>query len=177
MTKTFCYAAAMSVLPLTAPAQNVAPPPTATASPTPTVFTSTLGRSVVKNDNGTTTDYSILGTQPFDSKLVGQMIELRIESAEPGKTSTHTLDIHTGKYRSVASMGTFVADIFRRFLAGPVAAGQEIGKIGDVRYGNVIQFTAASPDHLDYSVITPGTQKPLGHFTRADVQAFLTLIR
>ena len=166
--KTFLIAALLcSPLAVHAQQSTVAP-----AAPTEFSFKS---NPVVKQD-GVTETYTVLSTQPPSSKLVGQKLQLRIEGASPSHTFIHTLNINTGKFRTVGAMEKYVADVFRRFLAGPVAAGQEFGQIGNVNLGGEIHFVAESADQLNYKIVTPGKEDNLGHFSREDAQVFLPIL-
>ena len=131
---------------------------------------------VVRQSGGTTQTYLVLATEPPSSKLVGQKIQLRIEGVNPGHTSTQTLVIYTGKFKTVGATEKIVTDIFWRFASGPVVAGQELGRIGNVNLGGEMRFVAASADQLDYKIVMPGKENDLGHFTRADVVTFLPLL-
>ena len=85
--------------------------------------------------------YTISATQPATSKLIGQKIRLQIvEKTGPADTTTsyrtHWPPAITRPWRSWTP---WLVDIFRRFLAAPVA-GQEIGKIGDMKHGGEVRF-------------------------------------
>ncbi len=124
-----------------------------------------------------TKTYTVLSTEPLSSKLPGQKIQLRIDGVRAGGgTSTHTLVINTGKFKTVGATEAVVADIFRRFLAGPAAPGQEFGQIGNINLGGAMHFVAESTDRLDYKILTPGKEDNLGHFSREDVQTFLPIL-
>lgn len=153
---------------------------TTTAVATATVpadpFSISLGQTTQTADD-TQTTYRVLATQPATSKLVGQKLRFTFDRTTPKGNATRLLTINTGQHKTVAQMTAFVGDIFRRFLAGPATAGQEFGKIGDVKYGGEIHFTADAPDSLSYQITTPaGPSSGSSHFDRADVQAFANIL-
>ena len=149
----------------------------ATVAPAAPAAFSFKSDPVTRNGDDTTETYTVLSTEAPSSKLVGQKIQLRIEGVHPGGgTFTHTLVIFTGKFKTVGATEAVVADIFRRFLAGPVTAGQEFGQIGNINLGGAMHFVAESADRLNYKIAVPGKEDNLGHFSRADVQTFLPIL-
>ena len=175
-----CSAGLLTCLPLTLRAQQAATVVTPVAAPAPALpadaFPVTLAQQTRDNPDGHTI-YTIRATTA-DAKLTGQKIRFLIHATSSGGTSDRQLTVNTGKYKTVPQMEAVIADIFRRFFdGGTTAVGKEIGKIGDVRYGGEIRFTAESADSLRYDIVKPeGPASGGGHFDRTQAQAFAAML-
>ena len=172
----------------TAPAQSTTT--TATAETTiATSFPAEVGHATVKPNPRLTVNYSVVATQPIDSKAVSQKLRFVIEedglrevTAASGETmqregrASRYLTINAGKYKNLGQLKTIVAGVFRRFLAGSLAVGTELGKIGDARYGGEIHFVAAGPDLLRCDYVPDAAKDGGFQFKRRDVESLLALI-
>lgn len=179
---------------LLAQAQPPAAPTEAPAAIVPAataVFSSELGRTVVKAGPALTVTYTIAATLPVTSKAVSQKLRFIVEEngarmvADPDGRSTerqgsftHYLTINTGKYKNLGQLKGIVADLFRRFLAtgASAAPNTDLGKIGDVKHGGEMHFVVESTDVLrcEYLPTTPGVTN--SRLKRQDVQALLDLL-
>ena len=134
----FLGVAAISLSPAPSQAQQTPPlTPTETTAPVSAeVFPYELGHATRAGSV-----YSISATQPLTSALKGQKLRLKIVDAVTTGTDTRFFTLATGKYKTVAQLDVFLVDVFRRFLATPSPApNQDLGKIGDVRYGGEVHF-------------------------------------
>ena len=138
-------------------------------------FAFELGRS--SQDEGETHSlYTLKATQGRDSKLTGQKIRLLIEDRTAQDSTTRQLSLSTGKHKTVATLCDNLREIFRKYqVLGSNAAGQELGKIGDIRYGGEIRFVAESPEHLRYDLQTEGEANHSVQFTPGEVAVLAAL--
>lgn len=135
--------------------------------------------------------YTIYGSAPADSPLTGQRIRLSVAESglrdvtlDNGQTTqrqgsaTHDITINTGKFKTIAKLKAIVAEYFVHFLSGPLVLNQDLGKIGDAKYGGEVHFVAESPNVLRFDFV-PSTASPENaiRFRRADVQGFVTLLK
>ena len=120
--------------------------------------------------------YTISATQPAASKLTGQKIRLKLVETIGIDRTTHYFTLATGKHKTVADIDTILTDIFRRFLARPGVANQELGKIGDLSQGGEVRFVAESADDLRFDNLRPNEPAHSSHYRRADIEAFLAAL-
>ena len=173
-TATACICVSL-FLPSWVHAQDAAAP-SEPATVTASAFSYELGHAENSRE-GVSATYSVRATQPFDSKLASQKIQLERNGSSPGVTTHRTLVVNTGKYKTVgADERVHRRGLFAAFYRRRPRPGQELGKIGDVRYGGEIRFVAASADQLDYHVVSSTGQDNAGRFDGADVQAFLSIL-
>lgn len=155
-----------------------ASPPTAPASaapsPTPVTLDYDLGH-IVQSRGDVRTVYTLRATQPRDSKQVSQIIRLTAEETDPRGTFTRVISLRTGKYKTVGQFCDVVRDILRKYVSG-TANGQELGKIGDLRYGGEVRFVAESPDALRYETKTQGQEDLVSKISADDVVNFVALL-
>ena len=133
----------------------------AEASPvaTPTVTFSFQLARIVQDANGVHSVYVLRATQPADSKLMSQKIRLTVDQTTPQGTTTRQLTLNTGKRKTVAELCGTLRDIFLKYQSSrSSAAGTQIGKIGDFKYGGEIRFVAESPETLRYDMQTEGEE-------------------
>lgn len=180
-------AAALLLTGVHARGQQTAPTSAAAAS---ALTESVLGRSVVHPRDGLEVAYTVLATQPLNSKLTGQKLRLEIEESgvrdvtlEDGKVIqqkgkySRSVSVSTGKHKTLGQLCGILNSVFRQFLVG-AAANQDLGKIGDAKYGGELHFVAEGPDRLRFDYV-PNQTKPEDavRFSRADVQAFGALLK
>ena len=123
------------------------------------------------------TVYIVSATQPATSKLTGQKIRLKIFERTGVDTATRYFMFATGKYKTVAQLDTILAETFRRFLATPPpAAGQELGKIGDLKHGGEVRFIATSTDILRFDNISPNEAVRASEYSRTDIEGLLAAL-
>ena len=144
--------------------------------PTPTNFGYELAR-IGQNEAGMRSVFSLRATQPSGSKLTGQKVRMTVEDTSPQGTKTRQLSLNTGKHKTVDQFCASLRDILRKYQTlGTRAAGQEIGKIGDIKYGGEIRFVAESPEHLRYDMQTEGEENHSAQFTSSDVSTIIALL-
>lgn len=156
------------------PAVPVAP----SAAPAPAaevVYAFDLGRAVVDHQDDASSVYSVAATQDLRSKSTGGKVRLLVVEKGAGGSMSHLLTINTGKYKTVAQLTTFLAEVFRRYLAVP-AANQELGKVGDLAHGGEMHFIAESTDVFRYDWLTPGEPLHSTRLKRNDIQVFLGIL-
>ena len=159
-------------LPAQQPAAPAEPPAASTAATTDS-FDYTIGNRAV--EGAVSTVHTVQSTQPYNSPNKSAKIRFTVRESDAKGTMTHLLTVNTGKYKTVSQMSATLADIFRKFLSA-APTGQEIGKIGDVRYGGEIRFFAESRDVLRYEWVVPGQAPQAIRFGRNDIQTFLDLL-
>ncbi len=122
--------------------------------------------------------YTVEATQPATSKLTGQKVRLKIVTTEGLSKTTHDFTLATGKHKTVAQIDTVLSEVFHHFLTNPppAAPGQEIGKIGDARYGGEVHFVAEPSNQLRFDNLTPGQPVRASYFSRTDVEALQTVL-
>ena len=157
-------------------AQQPAPVATGTEAATPPAsadgFPFEIGRATRAGAS-----YSVSATQPMTSKLTGQKIRLKIVSADPMGTTTRFFTLATGKHKTVAQLQVFLVGVFRRFLAAPPPApNQDLGKIGDLRYGGEVHFIAESPHDLRFDNLSPNEPARPSHYSRTDIETLLQVL-
>ncbi len=150
-------------------AQQVAPtaPDAPTAVASADTFSFEIGHSAKSG-----AVYTVEATQPVTSKLTGQKVRLKVVTMEGLSRTTHDFTFATGKHKTVAQIDTLLSEVFHRFLSNPppAAPGQEIGRIGDARYGGEVRFVA-EPNQLRFDNLTPGRPVRASYYSRADVEA------
>jgi hypothetical protein len=164
---------------------------TVESAPAQPLAFSVVGRAVVQSRPDLEVVYTLASTAPVTSRAANQKIRLAIEETglrdvtlDDGQTvqrqgsSSRNVSINTGKFKTVGQLNAMVAGIFRRFLALDRATvpNQELGKIGDVRYGGELRFMAESPKTLRFDYEPRTAPDRAIRFSRADVQAFLGLL-
>ena len=142
----------------------------------PVSFGYELGH-VSEIEAGTESVFSLRATQPSGSKLTGQKVRLIVEDRSAQGTKTRLLSLNTGKHKTVDQFCAGLRDIFRKYQTlGSNATGQEIGKVGDIKYGGEIRFVAESPEHLRYDMQTDGEENHSTQFSRSDVSMIVALL-
>ena len=126
---------------------------------------------------GARTVYSLRATEPPDSKLTGQKIRLAITTTTPQGTFTRLLNLNTGKHKTVAQLCASLRDIFRKDQTlGANASGQDLGKVGDIKFGGEVRFVAESPEQLRCDIQTRGTETHSISFTASEVADLVALL-
>ena len=161
-------------------AQSPAAATAPVASPVPEAAPANFGYELGhlgQDEAGTHSVFSLRATQPGGSKLTGQKVRLIVEETSPQGSKTRQLSLSTGKHKTVDQFCAGLRDIFRKYQTlGAGAAGQEIGKIGDIKYGGEIRFVAESPEHLRYDMVTEGEENHSAQFTSGDVSVLIALL-
>ena len=130
-----------------------------------------------EEEAGNHTVYTLRATQPQDSKLTGQKIRLAIASTTPQGTFTRLLNLNTGKYKTVAQLCANLRDIFRKDQTlGANAAGQDLGKVGDLKFGGEVHFVAESSTRLRCDILTQGAETHSISFTASEVADLVALL-
>ena len=177
--RTVVATLALGVSTLCAQQPNPATAP-AVASPLPEAAPVNFGYElghVAEDEAGTHSVFSLRATQPSGSKLTGQKVRLIVEDTSAQGSKTRQLSLNTGKHKTVDQFCASLRDIFRKYQTiGAGAAGQEIGKIGDIKYGGEIRFVAESPEHLRYDMITEGEENHSAQFTNSNVSVLIALL-
>lgn len=132
----------------------------------------TLPVEIGRATRGPTT-YYVFSTAPAGSTEKGQKLQLLLRTAGPGGSETSFVVVNTGKTRTLAQLGQTLAGALRRFAAG-VAGGQEMAKIGDLRFGGELRLLTESPDSLLFQYIPP-TARPV-RLNRTDAAAFAAIL-
>ena len=155
-------------------AANASPSNVATRGPVD--FRFDLGRSS-QQAAGVHSVGTLKATQPRDSRLTGQKVRLIIEDTTAQGTRTRLLSLSTGKHKTVGQFCENLRDIFRKYqTSSGSASGQEIGKIGDLKYGGEVRFVAESPDHLRYDMLTEGEENHSARLSASDVSSLIALL-
>ena len=118
-------------------------------------------------------NYSISATAPRGSKLNSQTIRFALKRSDSGSQTWGFFLISTGKSKTQAQLEQLLAQAFRKFPGS--AAGTELAKIGDIKYGGEVRVMAEGPNALVFAY-DPPLNPANPRLNAADAAAFAEIL-
>lgn len=144
---------------------------TAQESPARASFAYALGNA--KSADGLST-YAVSATAPSMSPEKGHQLKFSISRlGAGGGSSWNYFMVGTGKSKSVAQIQSLIAAGLRKFPGA--AAGTELCKIGDIKYGGELKLIARSANELEFA-FDPAIRSGNPRLSAADVAAFAEIL-